>query len=117
MPQLCSGIVSCDGKTESIPRKAQRFNSHAFCTICYDASFAAILYPLLVDNGYHRMEWQIIRSGNRWCAIGPDFENLETSPVGWGDSPIAARQALDAEYRERFEPLSVPPLEDFAVRP
>ncbi|HLH10933.1 MAG TPA: hypothetical protein VKV77_03515 [Methylovirgula sp.] len=63
------------------------------------------------------MDWQIIRDGRGWCAIGPDFENLATSAVGWGETLDEARAALDAKYRERAECADVPPLSEFTVRP
>lgn len=62
-----------------------------------------------------RMEWQIIRDGNGWWALGPDFETLEKSPAGWGHTPDEARAALAARYLEHSEPLNVPQLSDFRV--
>jgi hypothetical protein len=61
------------------------------------------------------MDWRIIRDGNSWCAIGPDFRDLATSLVGWGETPDQAREALAIRCLEKPDPISVPPISDFRV--
>lgn len=35
--------------------------------------------------GFH-----IFKDGNSWCAVGPNFVNLQESVAGFGSTPIAA---------------------------
>jgi len=37
---------------------------------------------------------RIFRDGDQWCAVYPDFVNLQESLAGFGDTPAAARKAL-----------------------
>jgi hypothetical protein len=62
-----------------------------------------------------QMDWRIIRDGNSWRAIGPDFEDPSISPAGWGETLDEAREALASVYLQDPEGGSVPPLSDFKV--
>jgi len=33
----------------------------------------------------------ITKDGNQWCAVGPDFINLQESPAGFGDTQKEAK--------------------------
>jgi hypothetical protein len=39
---------------------------------------------------------RVFRDGDAWCAVGPDFTNLQESPAGFGPTPEDARKALRA---------------------
>lgn len=39
---------------------------------------------------------RVFLDGNAWCAVGAGFENLQESPVGFGDTPQAAVNNLRA---------------------
>jgi len=39
---------------------------------------------------------RVFMDGNAWCAVHPDFVNLQESDAGFGDSPEAARAALSS---------------------
>jgi hypothetical protein len=39
------------------------------------------------------------QDGDKWCAVYPDFVNVQESPCGFGDTPEEARSALAAGYR------------------
>jgi len=39
--------------------------------------------------------------GNAWCAVHPDFVNLQESAAGFGDTPEAARLALSSPTVEK----------------
>lgn len=56
--------------------------------------------------------WHVIRDGQAWCAIGPEFDDLEVNIVGWGSTPQAARDMLSSQYGGE---LAVPDLIDFQV--
>jgi len=30
--------------------------------------------------------WHVIRDGNAWCAVGPEFDEFAESTVGWGET-------------------------------
>ena len=40
---------------------------------------------------------RVYKDGSAWCAVHPDFINLQESPAGFGDTPEAARKALEQE--------------------
>jgi len=40
---------------------------------------------------------RVFMDGDAWCAVFPDFVNLQESPAGFGETPEAARKALAAE--------------------
>lgn len=37
---------------------------------------------------------RVFKDGSAWCAVRPDFINLQESDAGFGDTPEAARAAL-----------------------
>ena len=39
-------------------------------------------------------EYLLCMDGNAWCATNPDFDNLQESPAGFGDSKLAAIKDL-----------------------
>lgn len=59
--------------------------------------------------------------GNMWRATGPGFEDLQSSPAGFGATKEAARDALivdierHPERRGTLTAASVPPIEGFVV--
>lgn len=44
------------------------------------------------------------KDGSAWCAVHPDFANLQESDAGFGDSPEAARAALASIGAEQEQP-------------
>lgn len=38
---------------------------------------------------------RVFMDGNAWCAVRPDFINLQESPAGFGETPEAARNQLE----------------------
>jgi len=40
---------------------------------------------------------RVFLDGNMWCAVNPDFVNLQESPAGFGETPEIARKSLIAE--------------------
>lgn len=44
------------------------------------------------DHGGPRT--RVFRDGNMWCAVMPDFINLQESPAGFGETPALAREEL-----------------------
>lgn len=45
----------------------------------------------------HQGCYAVYPDGNSWCATGKGFINLQESPAGFGDNPVAALQALLSE--------------------
>lgn len=45
-----------------------------------------------IAHGFH-----IFRDGNAWCAVGPHFQDLQTSEAGFGDTPEEAHAAFRDE--------------------
>jgi len=56
--------------------------------------------------------WHVVRDGNAWCALGPEFDDPAVSTVGWGSTPEAARDMLAARYDGE---IRVPALREFQV--
>jgi hypothetical protein len=48
-----------------------------------------------IANGFH-----LLRDGNSWCAVGPEFLDLQRSPAGFGDTPEQAVKAPGVELRK-----------------
>ena len=40
---------------------------------------------------------QVYMDGDKWCAVGPDFINLQESPAGFGTNPREAAADLERE--------------------
>jgi hypothetical protein len=65
--------------------------------------------------------YRLFLDGNKWCATGPGFEDLQSSPAGFGSTKEAAREALimDIEkYPHRRGELTVeavPAVEEFTA--
>jgi len=46
---------------------------------------------------------RVFRDGDSWCAVMPDFINLQESPAGFGATPEDARKALAAALARKGE--------------
>lgn len=46
---------------------------------------------------------RVFKDGDTFCAVLPDFINLQESPAGFGDTPEAARAHLEIE-KKRSQP-------------
>jgi len=66
-----------------------------------DEAFSAIhalMYPddritvSLSNKGDFSHGFHIFKDGNKWCAVGPQFRNLQEDRAGFGDTPAEARQ-------------------------
>jgi hypothetical protein len=65
-----------------------------------------------IGQGFH-----LFRDGNAWCAVGPEFLDLQRSPAGFGDTQAEAVWQLRAELRKAGYPdSSLPTLGEFTVR-
>jgi hypothetical protein len=64
-----------------------------------------------IADGFHLM-----KDGNAWCAVGPEFVDLVQSPAGFGETPQAAVKALQVELRKAGYPdHRIPMLGEFTV--
>jgi len=45
-------------------------------------------------------KYRTYMDGNAWCAVLPDFINLQESPSGWGDTPSEAMKNLELEIAQ-----------------
>jgi len=50
--------------------------------------------PGLACVGHGGPDTRVYMDGDKWCAVRPDFEDLQASPSGWGDTPEEARADL-----------------------
>jgi hypothetical protein len=49
-----------------------------------------------ISYGFH-----LFRNGDTWCAVGPDFVDIQRSPAGFRETQEGAVNALHAELRKR----------------
>jgi hypothetical protein len=59
-----------------------------------------------ITHGYH-----LLRDGDSWCAVGPEFADLQHSPAGFGTTREAAVKALRADLRRAGYPDCSPPVD------
>ena len=52
--------------------------------------------PALACPGHGGPKSRVFKDGDQYCAVMPDFTNLQESPAGFGDTPEEARAALAA---------------------
>jgi hypothetical protein len=76
----------------------------------YVATVARKRKAMDVSRGFH-----LFRDGDAWCAVGPDFVDLQRSPAGFGATQQEAVRALWVELRKAGWPDWLPALSDFAV--
>lgn len=50
--------------------------------------------PALACPAHGGPESRVYMDGNAWCAVLPDFANIQESPCGFGDTPEEARAEL-----------------------
>lgn len=50
--------------------------------------------PALACPAHGGPKTRVFRDGNAWCAVHPDFINLQESPAGFGETPKMAREQL-----------------------
>jgi len=54
-------------------------------------------------------DFHLLKDGDSWVAVGPDFVDLQRSPAGFGETPEEAIEALHAALRLRgVEKLPAP---------
>ena len=58
-----------------------------------DNKFAGYV-PFLACPGHGGPETRVYKDGDVWCAVKPDFVNLQESPAGFGTTPEEARHNL-----------------------
>jgi hypothetical protein len=62
-------------------------------------------------HGFH-----VFKDGDAWCAVGPEYVDLQRSPAGFGYTKADAVKALRGELREAGWPDSaLPALSNFRV--
>jgi hypothetical protein len=64
-----------------------------------------------IGPGFH-----LLRDGHAWCAVGPEYVDLQRSPAGFGDTKAEAVRALRAELRKAgWLDNALPTLSGFTV--
>ena len=62
-------------------------------TYAEDGKYAGYV-PYLACPRHGGPESRVFKDGDMWCAVGPDFINLQESPAGFGETPELAREEL-----------------------
>jgi len=71
-----------DGWTGELYRRDGRYNGYV---------------PGLACIGHGGPRSRVFKDGDQYCAVFPDFQNLQESPAGFGTTPEEARAALAKE--------------------
>lgn len=87
----------CDNPAYGFPTKSPRiFNYGIMREQRLDGKYDGYV-PALACPGHGGPLSRVFKDGNAWCAVYPDFVNLQESPAGFGDSPEVARFELAKE--------------------
>jgi hypothetical protein len=84
----------CDKPAYGIPPKSGRFMNYAIGEMQRIDNRYDGYVPALACIGHGGPRSRVFKDGNAFCAVFPDFINLQESESGWGDSPEAARSDL-----------------------
>jgi hypothetical protein len=102
------------------PQREQIFSAiRAFtCATVAEAEAATLAIIRLVNAGEPYMTgFRVFRDGSQWCAVGPEFKDLMSSPAGFGGTPaeaVAAYQKATA-HEARFRNFDCPGIANFTV--
>lgn len=67
-----------------------RWDGHSWAE---DGKYAGYV-PALACRHHGGPATRVFMDGNMWCAVDPDFQNLQESPAGFGETPELAREEL-----------------------
>lgn len=59
--------------------------------------------------------WHIFADGNMWCAVGPNFENLQESLSGFGYTQREAHAQLLLAMKKEGAEVQAPSFEHFTI--
>ena len=100
VPMWCNGLPAfCNDEAygERLPTKIHtRWDGHTYAE---DGRYAGYV-PFLACPGHGGPTSRVFKDGDAWCAVMPDFINLQESPAGFGDTPAMAREELTWAIRK-----------------
>jgi hypothetical protein len=73
----------------------RRWDGHEYAE---DGKYAGYV-PALACPGHGGPPSRVFKDGNMWCAVMPDFINLQESPAGFGETEALAREELSWAVR------------------
>lgn len=86
-----AGFCDKEAYGERLPTKFHtRWDGYQYAD---DGKYAGYV-PALACPCHGGPESRVFKDGNMWCAVDPDFTNLQESPAGFGETPGLAREAL-----------------------
>jgi len=72
-----------------------------------DGRYAGFV-PALACPAHGGPDSRVFKDGSAWCAVYPDFVNIQESHVGFGDTPEAAREELRKDATESVDKTDCP---------
>ena len=97
VPMWCGGMPAgfCDNPAYGFPPKNREYsiNPHTRERYYFDRLYGGIV-PALACPGHGGPISRVFMDGNAWCAVMPDFIDLQTSLAGFGETPEEARANL-----------------------
>lgn len=91
VPMWCNGLPAgfCDEQAYGYRENKQVFDRYV---------------PYLACPGHGGPTIRVFMDGDQFCAVKPDFINLQESPVGFGNTKKEAIQALKEEMNNEQRP-------------
>jgi len=103
VPMWMNGMPAgfCDEPAYGEPPPCRRYRTYWGELRREDGRYSGYV-PALACPRHGGPDSRVYRDGNAWCAVRPDFVDIQTSPAGFGDTPEEARSALrEIEKRVR----------------
>lgn len=98
VPMWCNGLPAgfCDEEAYGERPDGETYRDGYGNIRRFDGRYAGYI-PGLACPAHGGPKTRVFMDGNAWCAVHPDFVNLQESPFGFGATPEEARAALAQE--------------------
>jgi hypothetical protein len=90
-----AGFCDKDAYGKRLPSSAY-YRHGAGRTVRSDGRYDGYV-PGLACPGHGGPKSRVLKDGDAWCAVFPDFINLQESPAGFGGTEAESREALRRE--------------------
>lgn len=95
VPMWMNGMPAgfCDKTAYGERPQCQEWRAATGEVFRYDHKYSGYV-PALACPAHGGPATRVFKDGDKFCAVDPDFVNLQESPAGFGDTPEEARAAL-----------------------
>lgn len=102
VPMWCQGMPAgfCDKEAYGEREKCKEWFNHAQQEwMREDGKYNGYIVGLACPC-HGGVKTRVFKDGNMYCAVYPDFKNLQESPCGFGKTPEEARKELSKEQQQ-----------------